>query len=92
MIAKGIISAIDAKANKVSVILPEYDGIVSAPLGVYGSVDIASLNINDFVMVVFFNDNLSDGLVFLPATDSQGGGESEIEEITEAEIDAIIKG
>lgn len=71
MIAKGIISAIDANANKVSVILPEYNGVVSAPLGIYGNTNVASLSINEFVMVVFFNNDLTDGLVFLSAAELQ---------------------
>lgn len=72
MIAKGIVSAIDIARNTVTVILPEYD-VVTTPLKVYGNQGLSNLKVNDFVVVIFFNDNFSDGLVFVSAADLMNG-------------------
>lgn len=64
MIVKGVVSAIFADKNRVEVILPEYNGIVTEALRVYrGSVE--SLKVNDFVLVVVFNNDFNDALVLL---------------------------
>ena len=69
MIVKGIISAVYAEEEKLSVILPEYDNMVTAPLKIYGSnPDMESYKVNDFVMVVMFNDDFNDGLVLAEAS------------------------
>ena len=60
MIVKGVISAI--KDNKVAVILPEYDNITTGYLPVYGGA-LGERRVNDFVLVVFFNNDFSDGIV-----------------------------
>lgn len=70
MIVKGIVSAVNSEAQTIDVILPEYGGIVTKPIKVYGKSDVSSLNINDFVLVVFFNDNFSDGLAFVSIADA----------------------
>lgn len=64
MIVKGIISAVYAEEEKLSVILPEYDNMVTAPLKIYGSnPDMESYKVNDFVIVVMFNGDFNDGIV-----------------------------
>ena len=65
MIVKGIVSAIQADKNTVEVILPEYNGIVTDALRIYRDKSVESLKVNDFVLVVFFNDDFNDGLVLI---------------------------
>lgn len=69
MIVKGIVSAIDTEANAVSVILPEYDNVVTRPIKAYRDGDVSTLAVNDFVLVVVFNDDFNDCMVLL----SSGG-------------------
>lgn len=64
MIIKGIVSAIHTDINRVEVILPEYNGIVTEALRVYGG-SLESLKVNDFVLVVVFNDDFNDAMVLL---------------------------
>lgn len=63
MIIKGIVSAIYPETNTVAVILPEYDNAVTQPLRLYGEASVYTLNINDFVAVLCFNDDFNDGIV-----------------------------
>ena len=70
MIIKGIVSAVHKDINKVEVILPEYNGVVTEALRVYGGGDVESFKVNDFVMVVIFNGNYNDGVIIPPALES----------------------
>lgn len=63
MIVKGIVSAVYPAEGKISVILPEYDNMTTQPLSVYGNRDLASFSVNDFVLVVIFNNDFSDSLI-----------------------------
>ena len=63
MIVKGIVSAIDTEAKTIDVILPEYNDIVASEVKVYREDIISSLQINDLVLVVVFNNDFSDCLV-----------------------------
>lgn len=63
MIVKGIVSAIYENQKKLSVILPEYDNMTTPPLDIYGTANMSSYNINDFVLVVVFNNDFTDAMV-----------------------------
>lgn len=63
MIVKGIISAIYSEEKKISVILPEYDNLTTAPLQIYGNASMENFAVNDFVLVVVFNNDFNDGIV-----------------------------
>ena len=64
MIAKGLVSAIYESENKLSVILPENNGIVTPPFKIYnGNKQAINYEPNDFVLVVLFNDEFSDGII-----------------------------
>lgn len=63
MIVKGIISAIYAEQEKLSVILPEYDNATTPPLPIYGDTDISKYSVNEFVIIIMFNQDFSDGIV-----------------------------
>lgn len=63
MVVKGIVSAIYADQNKISVILPEYDNATTPPLSIYGEDDVSNYNANEFVIVLMFNSNFSDGII-----------------------------
>ena len=61
MLVKGKISAIYPAENKISVILPEYDNAVTAPLPIYGGTKTAAdYAVNEFLIVEVFNNNLSN--------------------------------
>lgn len=74
MIVKGIVSAIYTQEKKLSVILPEHDNITTNPLPIYGNPNMSDYSINDFVMVVAFNDDLTDGIVLDNTVSGNGGG------------------
>jgi hypothetical protein len=62
MILKGLVSSV--QGDKLAVILPEKENIVTPPLMVYGGTKKpAEYKPNDFVLVVIFNDNITDGVV-----------------------------
>lgn len=63
MIVKGIVSAIDLEANTIEVILPEYNRVVVRPFGVYRENTISNLKVNDFVLVVVFNNDFNDCII-----------------------------
>lgn len=63
MVVKGIVSAINN--DKVTVILPEYNNITTGYLPVYANSGIENLKVNDFVLVIFFNNDFNDGIVFV---------------------------
>lgn len=63
MLVKGIVSAIYADEKKISVILPEYDNVVTQPLPIYGDFNTSNFEINDFVVVFAFNDDLNDLII-----------------------------
>lgn len=62
MIVKGIVSAVNTEAQTVDVILPEYGGIVTRPIKSYRT-EISSLKVNDFVLVIAFNEDLNDCII-----------------------------
>ena len=64
MIAKGLVSAISGK--KAAVILPEYDSVTTGFLPIYTQASKIKLKVNDFVLVVFFNEDMNDGIVLMP--------------------------
>ena len=70
MIVKGIVSAIYSDEMKVSVILPEYNNITTNPLPIYGKPDMKEFAVNDFVVVLVFNNNFNDAMVMATG---QGG-------------------
>ena len=62
MITKGKVSAV--QGDKLTVILPEHEGIVTPPLIVYGGNKMVSAyKPNEFVVVLLFSDDFSDGVV-----------------------------
>lgn len=63
MIVKGIVSAIYKEDNTVSVILPEYNNIVTRPLAMYREGLINTLSVNSFVLVVVFNNDFNDCMI-----------------------------
>lgn len=63
MIVKGIVSAINADAKLLSVILPEYNNIVTRPIKAYRDDIFGTLKVNDFVLVVVFNEDFNDCMV-----------------------------
>lgn len=63
MIVKGIVSAKDAEAKTVDVILPEYEDIVTRPFKCYREGIFDTLKVNDFVLVVVFNNDLNDCMI-----------------------------
>ena len=73
MIAKGIISAIYKSDKKLSVILPEYDNMTTAPLAIYGDANMSDYAINDFVVVLVFNNDFNDLMVLAKPSMSAGG-------------------
>lgn len=73
MIVKGLVSAINTEKKTVDVILPEYSNIVTRPLKVYGENFIEKLKVNDFVMVVVFNDDFNDCMVLPPPSNIPDG-------------------
>ena len=73
MIAKGIISAIYKSEKKLSVILPEYDNMTTAPLEIYGEPKMSDYAINDFVGVLVFNNDFNDALVLAKPTTASTG-------------------
>ena len=68
MIVKGIVSAIDRAVKRLTVILPEYDDVVTRPIKTYPERGINSLKVNDFVLVVVFNNDFNDCLVIPPVS------------------------
>lgn len=83
MIVKGIVSAIDSEAKTISVILPEYNNVVTRPIKVYQDKSFRSLKVNDFVLVVVFNNDFNDCLIV-----KDGIFEEDIKEILEKAIDS----
>ena len=71
MIVKGIVSAIDVKTNSLTVILPEYGNIVTKPIKAYGG--LGTLKVNDFVLVVVFNNDFNDCLAISPFVNIPNG-------------------
>lgn len=63
MIVKGIVSAVNAKAKTVSVILPEYENIVTRPIKAYREEIFDTLKVDDFVLVLIFNNDFNDCIV-----------------------------
>ena len=63
MIVKGIVSAINTEAKTISVILPEYNGAVTRPIKAYREEIFDNLKVDDFVLVVVFNDDFNDCMV-----------------------------
>lgn len=68
MIIKGIVSSIDAESKKISVILPEHGNVATGPVRVYQEESINNLSVNDFVLVVVFNDDFNDLMVIAPTS------------------------
>lgn len=64
MIVKGIVSAIDAEAKTVSVILPEYNNTVTRPIKSYPEEAVGLLSVNDLVLVIIFNNDFNDCIVW----------------------------
>lgn len=73
MIVKGIVSSIDTEAKTVSVILPEYGDIVTKPIKVYGMNTVRHLHINEFVLVVVFNNDFNDCMILMPFQTAENG-------------------
>ena len=71
MIVKGIVSAVYTEERKVSVILPEYDNITTNPLPIYGKPEMSEFTVNDFVVVMVFNNNLNDAMVISTSQNSE---------------------
>ena len=71
MLVKGIVSAIYKEESKLSVILPEYGNIATNPLPIYGKPDMEEFAVDDFVIVIIFNNNINDAMVM---STSQAGG------------------
>lgn len=63
MIVKGIVSAININDRTISVILPEYNNVVTRPIKAYRDDIFSTLKVNDFVLVVIFNDDFNDCMV-----------------------------
>lgn len=71
MLVKGKISAIYPAENKISVILPEYDNAVTAPLPIYGGTKTAAdYAVNEFLIVEVFNNNFNDAVIIGKASSS----------------------
>lgn len=68
MIVKGIVSAINNDDKTISVILPEY-GVVTRPLKVYQDNSFESLKVDDFVLVIVFNNDFNDCLILNSISD-----------------------
>lgn len=66
MVVKGIVSAIDIEAMTVDVILPEYNKVVVRPDSHYTRDVLERLKVNDFVLVVVFNNDFTDTFLLLP--------------------------
>ena len=66
MVVKGIVSAIDIEAMTVDVILPEYNKVVVRPDSQYTRDVLERLKVNDFVLVVVFNNDFTDTFLLLP--------------------------
>ena len=62
MIIKGIVSAINLEDKTASVILPEYN-VVTRPIKAYHEDIFTSLKVDDFVLVVVFNDDFDDCVI-----------------------------
>lgn len=62
MIVKGIVSAINADDKTASIILPEYD-VVTRPIKAYREDIFTTLKVDDFVLVVIFNDDFNDCMI-----------------------------
>jgi len=60
MIRKGQVSSIDTNKCTARVTFRDMDNVVTADIPYAKNVTI---NINDFVAVVFFSANMSDGLI-----------------------------
>lgn len=63
---KGKISVIDANSRTARVIFPDEDNIVSAPLKLSNNISVIGDNallIGDIVVVAYFSDNYSDGVI-----------------------------
>ncbi len=63
MIVKGIVSSIDNDTKTVSVILPEYNNVVTRPIKAYREGILESLKVDDFVLVVIFNQDFNDCII-----------------------------
>ena len=63
MIVKGIVSAINTDAKTISVILPEYNNVVTRPIKAYREEIFSTLKVNDLVLVAIFNDDFNDCMV-----------------------------
>jgi hypothetical protein len=61
MILKGKVSSIED--GKVRVLFPDKANCVSAPLEAADHIDVDELTIGNNVAVIFFADNLKDGLI-----------------------------
>lgn len=61
MVLKGNVSTVDNINRKARVIISNMDNSVTSEVTV--ARHIGTLEINDLVAVIFFSDNLSDGLV-----------------------------
>lgn len=74
-IVKGLVSA--RQGDRLTVILPEEDGIVTPPLAVHGgNKRIIDYMPNESVVVLLFNDDYSDGVVLGKNGYSNGDGGS----------------
>lgn len=62
MIIKGIVSAINLEDKTASVILPEYN-VVTRPIKAYHEDIFTALKVDDFVLVVVFNDDFNDCMI-----------------------------
>lgn len=62
MIVKGIVSSIDIENKTASVILPEYNNVVTRPINSYRG-DIGELKVNDFVLLIVFNNDFNDCMI-----------------------------
>lgn len=62
MIVKGIVSAINIDDKAASIILPEY-GVVTRPIKAYREDIFTTLKVDDFVLVVIFNNDFNDCII-----------------------------
>ncbi|TGE36892.1 hypothetical protein E4K67_17485 [Desulfosporosinus fructosivorans] len=59
MVLRGIVSSIGIEGTRAT--FPDKENAVSAPLLV--AVGVGTLEIGDYIVVVFFSDNMQDGLI-----------------------------
>lgn len=90
MLVKGIVSAVYAEEKKISVILPEFYNLTTVPLQIYGDTNIGDYSVNDFVVVLVFNDDFSDAMVLSKYDTADETIKAEIEELQKRPITYIV--